>query len=229
MKRKNVTIALAAFLMFTGASKLNAQETESTESTESTELKEKKSFKSWLTETPWTVGFGGSIIQDGGELIKKVTEYTFYPATFTADKDLSIKGWSAQFAFSSTSLNPHGFLSGDINFKYDFNNLIGDTKWFDPYSTLGVGVTYRDQTVFNPSYDKNTKPTFNAGLGANLWLNKIMAINLQGQAKLTKDPYLQANIGLVFKLNSSPAECETMPKTPETEDALNHLRGIINK
>jgi len=223
MKRKNVTIALAAFLMFTGASKLNAQETDVTES------KEKRSFKSWLTDTPWTVGFGGSIIQDGGELIKKVTEYTFYPATFTADKDLSIKGWSAQFAFSSTSLRPHGFLAGDINFKYDFNNLIGDTKWFDPYSILGVGVTYRDQTAFNPLYEKNTRPTFNAGLGANLWLNNILAINLQGQAKFTKDNYLQANIGLVFKLNGSPAECETMPKTPETEDALNHLRGIINK
>ena len=223
MKRKNLTIALSAFLMFTGASKLNAQETESTES------KEKRSFKSWLTETPWTVGFGGSIIQDGGHLIKKVNEYTFYPATFTADKDLSIKGWSAQFAFSSTSLRPHGFLSGDINFKYDFNNLIGDTKWFDPYSTLGVGVTYRDQTAFNTSYEKNTRPTFNAGLGANFWLNNILAINLQGQAKFTKDNYLQANIGLVFKLNGSPAECETMPKTPETEDALNHLRGIINK
>ena len=223
MKRKNVTIALAALLMFTGASNLNAQETESTEKND------KRSFGKWLTETPWTVGFGGSIIHDGGNLIKKVTEYAFYPASFTADKNLSIKGWSAQFAFSSTSLRPHGFLCGDINFKYDFNNLIGDTKWFDPYSTLGVGVTYRDQTASNPSYEKNTRPTFNAGLGANLWLNKIMAINLQGQAKFTKDPYLQANIGLVFKLNSAAPECEMMPKTPETKDALDHLRGIINK
>lgn len=224
MKRKNVTIALAAFLMFTGASKLNAQETESTEKND------KRSFKSWLTDTPWTVGFGGSIIQDDGEnLIKKIDEYAYYPATFTLDKDLSIKGWSTQFAFASTSLQPHSFLSVDINFKYDLNNLIGETKWFDPYSILGVGVSYRDQSALIPSYESNTRPTFNAGLGANLWVNDIMAINLQGIAKFTKNPFLVANIGLVFRLNSSAPECELMPKTPETKDALDHLRGIINK
>ncbi len=223
MKRKNVTIALAAFLMFTGASKLNAQETDSTEKTE------KRSFGKWLTETPWTVGVGGSIIQDGGELIKKITHYTFYPAVLTADKDLSKKGWSAQFAFSSTSLQPHSFLSVDVNFKYDLNNLIGETKWFDPYTTLGVGVTYRDLTAQYKNYEPTTLPTFNAGLGANFWLTKIMAINLQGQAKFTTNPFLVANVGLVFKLNAAEPECEMMPKTPETKDALDHLRGIINK
>ena len=223
MKRKNGTLAIAAFLLFAGTSKLNAQEMDSTETTG------KRSFGKWLTETPWTVGFGGSIIHDGGPYIKNIMGYAFYPATFTADKDLSLKGWSTQFAFTSTSIRPHSFLAVDLNFKYDFNNLIGDTKWFDPYSILGVGVSYRDKTAYQSSYEKNTRPTFNAGLGANLWLTKIMALNLQGQAKFTKDPFLQANIGLVFKLNAAAPECEITPKTVEAEDALQHLRGIINK
>jgi len=223
MKRKNVTLAIAAFLLFAGTSKMNAQEMDSTETTG------KRSFGKWLTETPWTVGFGGAIVHDGGDYIKNITNYTFYPATFTADKNLSIKGWSAQFSFSSTSLQPHSFLSVDFGFKYDFNNLIGDTKWFDPYSILGIGVTYRDLTLNHPKYEVNTRPTFNAGLGANLWLTKIMALNLQGQAKFTKNPYLVANIGLVFKLNAAAPECEITPKTVEAEDALQHLRGIINK
>lgn len=224
MKRKNVTLAIAAFLLFAGTSKLNAQEMDSTETTG------KRSFGKWLTETPWTVGFGGSIINDDApKLINPILKYAYYPAHFTADKDLSLKGWSAQFAFISTSFRPHSFLAVDINFKYDFNNLIGDTKWFDPYSTLGLGVTYRDNSNFNPNFEKSTTPTFNAGLGANLWLTKIMALNLQGQAKLTKNPYLAANIGLVFKLNAAAPECEITPKTVEAEDALQHLRGIINK
>ena len=56
-----------------------------------------------------------------------------------------------------------------------------------------------------------------------------MALNLQGQARFTKNPYLVANIGLVFKLNAAAPECEITPKTVEAEDALQHLRGIINK
>jgi len=223
MKRKNVTLAIAAFLMFAGTSKLNAQEAETTTTSE------KRSFGKWLTETPWTVGFGGNIIQDGGQRIKKINAYAFYPANFTADKDLSKKGWSSQFSFASTSLRPHSFLAVDINFKYDFNNLIGDTKWFDPYSVLGLGVSYRDNTVYTKTYKKNTAPTFNAGLGANIWLTPIMAINLQGIAKLSKDNMLVATIGLVFKLNAAAPECEVTPKTVEAEDALQHLRGIINK
>ncbi len=223
MKKKNATLALTALLMFAGAS--NAQDT-----TSNTKL----SFGKWLTKTPWQVSFGGNIIDDGkkSETFKSLNKYAYYPAQFTADKVLK-KGWSAQFAFSSTSLNPHNFLGVDLNGKYDFNNLIGDTKWFDPYGVLGLGYTYRDKSVNSPNKGSGSSlnvVNFNAGLGANFWLFPNMGITAQGLAKFSKDNYLQASLGLVFKIGNCEApKCEATPKTQEAQDALQHLRGIINK
>jgi len=71
---------------------------------------------------------------------------------------------------------------------------------------------------------------FNAGLGANFWLYPNFGLNAQGLAKLGSDSYLQASLGLVFKLGNCQApKCEATPKTQEAQDALQHLRGIINK
>lgn len=225
MRKKNVTIALTAFLMFAGVSSITAQEATPTE---------KKPFGVWLTKTPWIVSFGADMIDDNNnsKIFRSLKEYSYYPAKFTAEKVLK-KGWSAQFAFASTSLNPHNYLGIDLNGKYDFNNLIGDTKWFDPFGVLGLGYTYRDLTPMtkndNPSSSLNSI-NFNAGLGANFWLFPNMGITAQGLAKFSKNNYLQASLGLVFKIGNCQApKCEATPKTKEAEDALQHLRGIINK
>lgn len=221
MKKKNVTIALVAFLMFGGTAKLSAQDSTSTE---------KKSFSTWLTKTPWIVGFGGDIVLDNpnGGYIRKIAAYDYYPAKFTAEKVMK-KGWSAQFSFASTSLRPHSFLSIDLNAKYDFNNLIGETKWFDPYGVLGLGYSYSDAkplVVGGAFHSAN----LNIGAGANFWLFPNMGLNAQGLAKFGPNTYLQASLGLVFKIGNSIApKCEATPKTQEAQDALQHLRGIINK
>lgn len=220
MKKSSSTLALVAFLMFLGVTNGNAQDSTAS----------KKSFGTWLTKTPWIVSFGGNIIDDGalGETFKAPNKYAYYPAQLTADKVLK-KGWSAQFAFSSTSLNPHNFLAVDLNGKYDFNNLIGDTKWFDPYGVLGLGYTYRDLSPLKSGGGSNVV-NFNTGLGANFWLFPNMGITAQGLAKFSSNNYLQASVGLVFKIGNCEApKCEATPKTQEAQDALQHLRGIINK
>ena len=56
-----------------------------------------------------------------------------------------------------------------------------------------------------------------------------MAINFEGQAKFATDPYLQANLGLVFEINPIIEKIILRPKSQEAKDALQHLRGIINK
>ena len=73
------------------------------------------------------------------------------------------------------------------------------------------------------------QPSLNTALGVNLWITQVMAINLEGQAKFATDPYLQANIGLVFKINPILKKVKIKPKSQEAKDALQHLRGIINK
>jgi hypothetical protein len=219
MKRKNVTIALIAFLMFAGASAF-AQETTTTE---------KRSFGSWLTKTPWMVSFGGDIINDdlkGNGLFPGVKLFDFYPAKFACEKEMK-KGWSSQLVIGSTGFNPHTFAFLDVNFKYDFNNIIGETKWFDPFSILGLGYTYRQPWATNVT---SNSVGFNAGLGANFWLYPNMGLTTQGLAKFcNNNKYLQASIGLVFKIGNAAPKCEATPKTQEAEDALQHLRGIINK
>ncbi len=225
MKKKNVTLALSAFLMFACALNLNAQDTTANS---------KQSFGTWLTKTPWIVGFGGEIINDKVRkegVFRSPLKYEYYAAKLTAEKQL-IKGWSAQFAFMSMTLNPHNYLAVDLNAKYDFNNLIGETKWFDPYGVLGLGYTFRDNSPFGKViyFEKQNTLNFNTGLGANFWLFPNMAINAQGLAKFSSDSYLQASLGLVFKIGNCEApKCEVTPKTQEAQDALQHLRGIINK
>ena len=154
MKKKNVTVALLAFLMLVNVS--NAQDTTSNP---------KLSFGKWLTKTPWIVGFGGEIINDkvrNEGVFRSPLKYEYYPAKLTAEKQL-IKGWSAQFAFMSMSLNPHNYLAVDLNAKYDFNNLIGETKWFDPYGVLGFGYTFRDNSPFGKViyFEKQNTLNFN--------------------------------------------------------------------
>jgi hypothetical protein len=229
MKRKNVTLAIAAFLMFAGASNLKAQEMDSTQSTE------KRSFVNWLTETPWQVGMGMSLIDDNDDTktIGELKSLAWSPFKFTIEKAL-VKGWNLQLAFSSTSYNPHNFLAIDLNGKYDFNNLIGDTKWFDPYGLVGLDYSYRDYTLTTENLIKNVSSTnkigINAGLGANFWLYPNAGIQAQAVAKLGGNNYMSASLGLVFKIGDCPIPtCEATPKTPEAEDALQHLRGIINQ
>ena len=227
--KKNVTIALTAFLMFAGTTGIFAQDAAATTP------KEKKSLATWLTKTPWQVGMGMNLIDDNGEpkSVGPIKDLAWSPFKFTLEKAL-VKGWSAQLAFSSTSYNPHNFLAIDVNGKYDLNNLVGDTKWFDPYALVGLDYSYRDYTQGTENVIKNVSSTnkigFNAGLGANFWLFPNVGIQTQAVAKLAGDNYMAVALGLVFKIGAStPVKCEVAPKTKEAEDALQHLRGIINK
>ena len=83
--------------------------------------------------------------------------------------------------------------------------------------------------VLPRSCSKNT-PGLNLGLGANYWIFTNVGIQAQAVANIGKDKYMGGALGLIFKIGSTaPAKCEVAPKTKEAEDALQHLRGIINK
>jgi hypothetical protein len=227
--KKNVTIALTAFLMLVGKTSVFAQDASLTVP------KEKKSVGTWLTKTPWQVGIGMNLIDDNEKTntIGPIKDLAWSPFKFTLEKAL-VKGWNLQLAFSSTSYNPHNFLAIDVNGKYDLNNLIGDTKWFDPYGLVGLDYSYRDYTQWTENVIKNVSSTnkigFNAGLGANFWLFPNVGIQTQAVAKLGGNNYMAVALGLVFKIGgTTPAKCIVAPKTKEAEDALQHLRGIINK
>ena len=228
MKKNNFKSFLLLVFLFVGILTMNAQQSD---------INKKRSFGEFLMETPWRVGFGGSIIKDNNGSFESDIEffnYTYYPARFYAEKDLRLEALSMQLVFESTSFKPHGFGTADINFKYNISSLLGKSKSFDAYGLLGCGVTYRDNketydVTQTTIYDDDIQPSLNAALGANLWLTNLMGINFEGQAKFATDPYLQANIGLVFKINPILKKAKIKPKSQEAKDALQHLRGIINK
>jgi len=220
--KKNVTIALTAFLMFAGSFNLNAQQDSSSS---------KLPFGQWLTKTPWLVSFGGSIIFDDlnkDDLFKNPLRQKYIPAKFTAEKVLK-KGWSLEFAFTSTSLQPHNFLAIDLNGKYDLNKK--NASKLDLFAVVGLGYTFSNKFPgTNLEINNRHQANFNAGLAGNYWLFPNMGITAQGIGKIGPNNHLQASLGLVFKIgNCAAPKCEATPKTQEAQDALQHLRGIINK
>lgn len=192
-----------------------------------------KSFGKWLTSTPWLVSIDVSMVDDNndvGSIFRGLRKYQYYPAKFTIEKKI-VKGWSAQLTFASTSIKPHNYLALDANAKYSF--LHKKTSKFDPFAILGLGYTYRDYSIEVPNDFEGSSLnslTFQTGLGANYWLFQNVGITAQGLAKFTNDNYLQASLGIVFKIGNNKApECTVAPKSQEAQEALQHLRGIINK
>jgi OmpA-OmpF porin, OOP family len=263
MKKKYLIIAITACSFFAGVSNsVQAQDTT-------------LSFGKYLTQTQWLVTTGMDFVdnnQDNNPFKIHNRGGNSYgtrgrsggspafntPAKFAVEKDLygfrhtkALKGISAIFAISSTSLRPHNFLSVDLYLKYDLNTLIGDTKFFDPYLMVGAGHTYMDYRDGNgprPNglttggrHGKDNFLNINAGLGFNLWIFPNVAINFQNVGKFhipvkkwEGTNYFQNTIGLVFKIGRctaiAPAVVEPACKrTKEAEDALIHLREHISK
>src|SRR6218665_2390629 len=122
------------------------------------------------------------------------------------------KGWSVEGAFTYTKYkkgktinndkqSPGGtFIAFDANAKYDLNELIGDTKAFSPYAIAGLGYTYRSVLAEGKSC-----PTFNFGLGFNVWFYRGFGLNVQSMAKFKLLPassnYLMHSVGVVYRFN----------------------------
>ncbi|MDD3721760.1 MAG: OmpA family protein [Lutibacter sp.] len=86
--------------------------------------------------------------------------------------------------------------------KYDLNNMIGETSWFDPYVSVGGGYTWLD--------DFGTG-TFNGGLGFNVWFSDNIGLNLESKYKHTFDSnnivqHFQHSVGFVFKFGGTDTD-----------------------
>jgi hypothetical protein len=257
MKNNYMTIALfAIFSFFAGLSSIQAQEKpflqfggKDTVKKEGPIIK-KTSLWTKVITTPWIIQFGPDIVDDNDTRFKEfnfLDNRNYYPIHCSAEKYI-MKGLSAQAVFSSETVDLH-FLSVDLNAKYNLKQLIGDTKWFDPYVLIGGGLTYRE---FPHGQHTNTRGdksgNFNIGGGANFWFFPNAGIYAQVLPKLVLlqktfegSNYVQFSMGVVFKIGRGAAavtqvaevKTVTVPSTykrsKEAEDAANYLRDIINK
>lgn len=193
---------------------------------------------------PWVIGFGTNAVHNP-QLAKKVTKDPF-------QKDLiKIENWNIipsisrfsvaryiedGFTFEgsvnlneitkngNTTIPGVTFLSVDGHFKYDLNNLVGNTKWFDPYVFIGGGHTW---------VDWDGAGTFNGGAGFNVWFNENIGLNFQSAAKhvfsdyLLDENHLQHSAGLVIKFGGKDTDkdgiydkfdkCPEVPGLPQFE------------
>lgn len=171
-------------------------------------------IKRFFKKTPFTFNLGGHVVDDDGQpfsdLFNTGQSWNFlpYPTRLAVDGYFQ-KGWSFQLEFAYTQfktgkkinegilVTPGTFFSVDGHVKYDLNELIGDTHWFDPYVAGGYGYTMRTVAA-----NKNTG-TANLGLGFNIWVYQNLGFNANTMAKFAMQEgtsnYLHHSVGIVYR------------------------------
>ncbi|MFT5253631.1 MAG: OOP family OmpA-OmpF porin [Flavobacteriales bacterium] len=140
---------------------------------------------------PWVIGFGANVVDfytdgDFNSQTKDLLgnkDWNIIPSVsrVSVEKYLD-KGFSFQLAGSLNKIetirakDDSDFLyyAIDAAVKYDLNNLMGETAWFDPYVYLGGGYA---------SVDSNGEAMANAGVGFNAWLSENVGLNFQTGTK----------------------------------------------
>ena len=94
------------------------------------------------------------------------------------------------------------YIAGDLDIRYDLNNIFGDSNWFDPYLSVGGGYTF---------LDSEGAGTFNGGAGINFWFNDFIGLNLQSVYKHSFDeaqqlPHFQHALGIAVKFGGKDTD-----------------------
>ena len=195
---KRLKIAVIALFALVAVSNINAQD----------------------ENNPWVVGFGVNVVDfylPDASITDNALDYignddwNILPSIsrISGEKYLD-KGFSLQLSGSlnkieiiDSSLNDFDFLyySIDAIVKYDLNNLVGDTSWFDPYVYLGGGYV---------SVDGNGEGMVNTGVGFNTWFNDNLGLNFQTGSKFgfADDvvSHIQTSVGVVIKFGGTDTD-----------------------
>ncbi len=167
---------------------------------------------------PWAVSFGANVVDfyNGSDFTEQIKDllgnkdWNILPSIsrISAEKYLD-KGFSLQLAGSLNKIetvkakNDSDFLywALDAVVKYDLNNLVGDTAWFDPFVYLGGGYT---------SVDSEGEGMANVGVGFNTWFNDNLGLNFQTGTKVgfadKVGTHYQTALGLVIKFGGKDTD-----------------------
>ncbi|WP_343328765.1 OmpA family protein [Polaribacter staleyi] len=185
---------------------------------------------------PWAVGFGVNVVDfyngdDFGDQLEDLVgngDWNILPSIsrITGEKYLD-KGFSLQLAGSLNKIEKFKNSDDAVDFlywavdavvKYDLNNLVGQTGWFDPYVYLGGGYV---------SVDSNGEGMLNGGVGFNTWFNDNLGLNFQtGTKKGFSDnvrAHYQTSLGLVIKFGGNDTDGDGVY---DKEDACPEVAGL---
>jgi outer membrane protein OmpA-like peptidoglycan-associated protein len=198
---KHLKMAILALFLITGLSNVNAQD----------------------KNNPWAIGIGVNAVDFyptnaglsghggwGDEFFNAGDHYNMLSAVskITVGKYLA-DGFSIEAAGTLNKITKVGdnsvsnlaYFGLDGALKYNFNNIAGETSWFDPYATLGGGYTWLDDLG---------AATANGGLGFNIWFNDNLGLNVESKYKHTFDSkivqHFQHSVGFIFKFGGTDTD-----------------------
>jgi len=159
---------------------------------------------------PWVVGFGANVVDFSPKPVGNES-WNYLPSIsrISVAKYLD-NGFSLQLAASLnkiTSLDlPDDadflYYSLGANVRYDLNNLVGETSWFDPYVYLGGDWV---------SAEEKAEGMLNGGLGFNTWFTENIGLDFQTGYKKGFSPeniknHYQSSISLVIKFGGTDTD-----------------------
>jgi OOP family OmpA-OmpF porin len=185
---------------------------------------------------PWVIGFGLNSVDfiNGNDFTSQIKDLLVYKdwnllpsvSRISVDKYMG-KGFSLQLVGSLNKIetlntkNDSDFLyyTIDANAKYDLNNLIGKTAWFNPYIYLGGGYT---------SLNSSAEVMINGGAGFNTWFSDNIGLNFQtgirnGFSNKIKAHY-QHSLGLVIKFGGKDTDGD---EVYDKNDACPEVAGLV--
>ncbi|MDP2542876.1 cell envelope biogenesis protein OmpA [Tenacibaculum discolor] len=187
------------------------------------------------SDNPWAVGFGVNAVDvripsEFGDYAKDyigTSDWNILPSIsrVTVDRYLN-DGFTLQLAGSLNKIETFRteddmdelYWAIDANVKYDLNNLVGNTGWWDPYVYVGGGYT---------SLADEGEGMLNAGAGFNVWFNDNLGLNFQtGGKKEFADKvrdHFQHSIGLVFKFGGKDTDGDGVY---DKDDACPEVAGL---
>ncbi|KUO67847.1 MAG: cell envelope biogenesis protein OmpA [Lutibacter sp. BRH_c52] len=201
---KHLKVAILALFLITGLSNANAQD----------------------KNNPWAIGIGVNAVDfyptnvnipNGGyggwgdEFFNAGDHYNILPAVskISVGKYLA-DGFTLEAAGTLNKISKMGdnsvddlmYFGLDGALKFDINNAIGQTSWFDPYVLVGGGYTW---------LDKFGTATFNGGAGFNLWFNDNIGLNVESKYKHVFDnvnilQHFQHSVGIVLKFGGTDTD-----------------------
>jgi len=164
---------------------------------------------------PWIVGFGMNAVHSPElrENFDFIKDWNFSKSLFSrlsVGKYIS-DGFSIEGALAMNTITMNegftvpevSYLAFDASIKYDVNNILGETSFFDPYVLIGGGYTW---------VDNQGAGTFNGGLGVNVWFSDNFGMYLQTVGKhvfndfFLNNNHWQHSIGVVVKFGGKDTD-----------------------
>ncbi|MBS9774707.1 MAG: OmpA family protein [Tenacibaculum sp.] len=165
-------------------------------------------FKDWLGPTEW----GDNTIPS----ISKITVGRYLGKGFALELDGSLN--KVKIRQSKENKVDELYYKIGLLAKYDLNNLVGNTGWFNPY--VGLGGAYQN-------VGDEGDAVLSGVAGANLWFNDNLGLNLQtgyhhGFNQEGRD-FFQHSLGLVFRFGGKDTDKDGVY---DKNDACPEVKGL---